>query len=81
MNTEALIAQKKAEIAAKLAAMKKGAIPSAGQSPSPVPNGGSGGMSRGAMSDLATRISEAKAKVAAAQNRVASNSVRTLCER
>ncbi|KAI0037193.1 pre-mRNA processing factor 3-domain-containing protein [Vararia minispora EC-137] len=82
LSAEALIAQKKAEIAAKLAAFKKSAPGNtsasvsaspapATHSPSPGPSGS--GVSSAAMSDMATRIAEAKKKVAAAQSKVGGN--------
>ncbi|KZV72010.1 PRP3-domain-containing protein [Peniophora sp. CONT] len=73
-SNQDLIAQKKAEIAAKLAAFKKnaaapgGATVSAGPTAPSSPAPGGGGSSN--VSDIAARIAEAKKKVAAAQGKV-----------
>ncbi|OCH85070.1 PRP3-domain-containing protein [Obba rivulosa] len=77
-SAQDLIAQKRAEIAAKLAAMKKGAPssqPSASPSPAPaasaVPSPHAGSPGPGVSDDLARRVAEAKRRVAEAQSKLA----------
>ncbi|EMD31940.1 hypothetical protein CERSUDRAFT_119270 [Gelatoporia subvermispora B] len=78
MSAQDLIAQKRAEISAKLAAMKKGVSsgqPSASPSPAPtttaVPSPHTGSPSPGVSDDLARRVAEAKRRVAEAQSKLA----------
>ncbi|OSX63253.1 hypothetical protein POSPLADRAFT_1139188 [Postia placenta MAD-698-R-SB12] len=72
LSAEVLIAQKKAEIAAKIAAMKKGASAAsaaAASTPSPAPP--AAGTPPSVSDDLARRVAEAKRRVAEAQSKLA----------
>ncbi|EGO03404.1 hypothetical protein SERLA73DRAFT_69277 [Serpula lacrymans var. lacrymans S7.3] len=80
LSGDALIAQKRAEIAAKVAAMKKNipgvSVPPApvkvaAPSPSPVANGSPAAASATTTDDLARRVAEAKRRVADAQSKLA----------
>lgn len=72
-----LIAQKRAEIVAKIAAMKKGAPASAAPTPSPAPTPAapravsSQSASPAPVDDLSRRVAEAKRRVADAQSKLA----------
>ena len=71
MTPQEIIAQKKAEIAAKLAAFKKNAAPGgATVSAAPTASSSSGPSGGSTPADMAARIAEAKRKVAAAQSKV-----------
>lgn len=67
MKPADLIAQKKAEIAAKLAALKQGGV--LGATPPVTPSSSSSKL--GALDDVARRVAEAKKRVAAATSRAA----------
>jgi U4/U6 small nuclear ribonucleoprotein PRP3 len=70
---EALIAQKRAEIAAKLAAMRSGSASAASNTPVPAHPRSPGPTAASAhfAEDVGKRIAEAKRKVAEAQNKLA----------
>ena len=80
LSADALIAQKRAEIAAKIAAMKKGgSLTPAPPTPSPAatppvvpsPHGPSPSPGPSATDDLSRRVAEAKRRVAEAQSKLA----------
>lgn len=75
MSTEALIAQKRAEIAAKLAAMKKNVSQAPTPSPisTPLSHGASPSPAPGlpAADDVARKVAEARKLVAQAQSKLA----------
>ena len=87
LSADALIAQKRAEIAAKIAAMKKAAPTAAAPAPSPSPvptptpptpartpapaTSSSASPAPGVSDDLTRRVAEAKRRVAEAQSKLA----------